>query len=206
MYIRSALEKIRLNRRIKMAKPEVKELVLELKSLVDWKNFGQHLPGIKQFELAIIERQNKDDIVAQKQSLFYKWRSKCPNATRKDIQYALHNADNKELAEKVCKNHNLPQIEEDKKPKATNTPTQNVVTNNEATGQGQTQPTPTTRNTQSEATESANTGQGQTQPTTGHTQREATESANTGQGQTQPTTGNTQREATDGTSTTSSKQ
>ena len=82
-------------------KPEVKDLVLWLKDLVDWVPFAEQLPGIRQAHIQLIEAQNRGKIDAEKRALFIKWLAVYPDASYKDVVNALEKAEQMELAEEI---------------------------------------------------------------------------------------------------------
>ena len=82
-------------------KPEVKDLVLWLKDLVDWVPFAEQLPGIKQSHIELIEVQNRGKIDAEKRALFIKWFAVYPDASYNDVVNALKKAEQMELAEEI---------------------------------------------------------------------------------------------------------
>ena len=82
-------------------KPEVKDLVLWLKDLVDWVPFAEQLPGIRQAHIQLIEAQNRGKIDAEKRELFIKWLAVYPDASYNDVVNALEKAEQMELAEEI---------------------------------------------------------------------------------------------------------
>ena len=82
-------------------KPEVKDLVLQLKDLVDWVPFATQLPGIRQAHIQLIEAQNRGKINDEKRALFIKWLSVYPDASYKDVVNALKKAEETTLAGEI---------------------------------------------------------------------------------------------------------
>ena len=82
-------------------KPEVKDLVLWLKDLVDWVPFAEQLPGIRQAHIQLIKAQNRGKINDEKRELFIKWLSVHPGASYNDVVNALKKAEEIELAEEI---------------------------------------------------------------------------------------------------------
>ena len=82
-------------------KPEVKDLVLWLKDLVDWVPFAEQLPGITQSHIQMIEAQNRGKINDEKRALFIKWLAVYPDASYKDVVNALKKADEMKLAKEI---------------------------------------------------------------------------------------------------------
>ena len=82
-------------------KPEVKDLALWLKDLVDWVPFAEQLPGIRQAHIQLIEAQNRGKIDAEKRALFIKWLAVYPGASYNDVVNALEKAEQMELAEEI---------------------------------------------------------------------------------------------------------
>ena len=82
-------------------KPEVKDLVLWLKDLVDWVEFAEQLPGIRQAHIQLIKAQNRGKINDEKRELFIKWLAVYPEASYNDVVNALKEAEEMELAKKI---------------------------------------------------------------------------------------------------------
>ena len=82
-------------------KPEVKDLVLWLKDLVDWVPFAEQLPGIRQAHIQLIEAQNRGKIDAEKRELFIKWLAVYPDASYNDVVNALKKAEKMAMAKKI---------------------------------------------------------------------------------------------------------
>ena len=84
-------------------KPEVKDLVLRLKDLVEWVPFAEQLPGIKQSHIELIKAENRGKINDEKRALFIKWLAVYPDASYNDVINALKEAEEMKLATEIAK-------------------------------------------------------------------------------------------------------
>ena len=84
-------------------KPEVKDLVQQLKKLIEWEQFAENLPKIEQHHIKMIKAENKDNIDGQKRALFNKWLAIYPGAKYSDVIEALEKADENTLANDIQK-------------------------------------------------------------------------------------------------------
>ena len=84
-------------------RPEVKDLVQQLKKLVRWEQFAENLPKIEQHHIKIIKAENKDNIDGQKRDLFNKWLAIYLGAKYSDVVEALEIAGETTLAGDVRK-------------------------------------------------------------------------------------------------------
>ena len=79
-------------------KPDISLLLKWLEPLVKWQSFGRQLPGITQSIVTKIEQSGKDNN-SQKDSLFKQWLDVNPNATWKDVIFALKRQKESELVQ-----------------------------------------------------------------------------------------------------------
>lgn len=84
-------------------RPEVKDLVQKLKTLIEWDGFAENLPKIEQHHIQKIKLENKEDIDGQKIALFNKWLAIYPEAKYSDVVKALEKAGETTLADEVRK-------------------------------------------------------------------------------------------------------
>ena len=82
-------------------KPEVKDLMQKLKTLIEWYKFAENLPKIEQHHIKKIKYENKGDIDEQKRALFNKWLAIYPGAKYSDVVEALKTAGETTLADDV---------------------------------------------------------------------------------------------------------
>lgn len=88
-------------------KPEIKQLSLDLKKLVFWELFAAQLPGIEKHDIQMIKRGESIPEL-QKQDLYGKWLSKCPDASWKHVVDALCAVDEEDLATEISKKYSVP--------------------------------------------------------------------------------------------------
>lgn len=81
-------------------KPTLLLLTSLLESLVNWKQFGNNLPGITNIMIKEIEHINQT-IGKQKEALYTKWIEVCPNGSWRDVILALHKCGEDNLAEHI---------------------------------------------------------------------------------------------------------
>ena len=84
-------------------RPEVRDLVLKLNTLIEWDGFAENLPKIEQHHIKKIKAENKGDIDGQKRALFNKWLAIYPEAKYSDVVEALEKAGETTLAADVRK-------------------------------------------------------------------------------------------------------
>ena len=86
-----------------MSRPNFKELDEHLSGIVKWERFALYLPGIKYEDIAIIQRNERDDVVNQKIALYNKWLKVCPTASWRDVINALEKVEENTVAEQIQK-------------------------------------------------------------------------------------------------------
>ena len=84
-----------------MSRPTVQELHQQLKDLVNWERLAIHLPKITQTDIEIIKRENPNNVISQKQTLFGKWLQLYPNASWDAVVLALEVVDENCLAKQI---------------------------------------------------------------------------------------------------------
>ena len=82
-------------------KPEVKDLALWLKDLVDWVPFAQQLPGIGEANIDTIRAENRGKISDEKRALFTEWLEVYPDASYNDVVNALKKVEKMAMAGKI---------------------------------------------------------------------------------------------------------
>ena len=81
-------------------RPKYDQLIELLDTLVNWQKFGTFLPGIKSEHIQVIERDFRGTDL-QKAALFSKWLSVHPEASWKDVLFALEKSQEYSLASRV---------------------------------------------------------------------------------------------------------
>ena len=84
--------------------PKVKELEEQLSTLVDWKLFSVHLPGLVFSHIEIIDK-NHDDTNSKKLAVFSKWLRICPDASWEYVVAALEKVNENTLANTIRENY-----------------------------------------------------------------------------------------------------
>ena len=82
-------------------RPEYKELIQLLDTLVDWQTFGVFLPGIKKEHIQVIEHDIRGTGL-QKAELFSKWIDVHPKPSWQDVLSALKTSKEYTLFSNVC--------------------------------------------------------------------------------------------------------
>ena len=85
------------------SKPEFDKLILWLRPLINWQNFGIFLPGIKREHIQSIQIDSTG-IGHQKAALYDEWLRVNPNASWQDVISALEMAQENALAAEIRKN------------------------------------------------------------------------------------------------------
>ncbi len=86
------------------SRPELKDLLKELVSVIDWQLLMINM-GVKKFENDKIERNHRGDIDRQKQEAFDKWLKMKPDACWKDVIDALYEVKDITLASSLSKKY-----------------------------------------------------------------------------------------------------